>query len=143
MDNIIHLFGEPPAVEGAPEASSRYGDFQCYPHWPLVDRTSRTVNCKRCKKQLDPIDVLLDVASRAEQWQRAIAETTALRNEVVALKEEEKRVKARTKSHSRKDAEAAVAAERALEQDRRIEVLVRTDEARRALRRVDQLMGKR
>lgn len=108
--NVIHLFGPPPAAEGALEV--KWSGSRCYPHWPIVDRALRSVTCKRCKANLDPIDILLEVARRHEEWTRLSAESSTMRREIEALKAEEKRVKARTKSASRKDAQTAVEAER-------------------------------
>lgn len=108
---IVHLFGPPPAVEGAPEKKVRPGQF-CWPHWPLIDKVSRLVTCKRCKSPLDPVDVLLEVAERHDEYVRMMDQTRTLRRELEQLHAEEKKVKARTRSHSRKDALAAVAAER-------------------------------
>jgi len=136
---IVHLFGEPPAVEGAPEQARK--DWRCWPHSPIVDETSRTVTCKRCKTLLDPIDVLLQVASEHARWVQLGEEQRLLAQQVGQLKEEEKRVRARTKSHSRKDADEAVAAERARHEEQRLHVLTRTDEIRRCLARIDHLMG--
>lgn len=138
---IIHLFGTPPAVEGAPEVEWR--GTGCYPHAPLVDRALRSVSCRRCKANLDPIEVLLEVAHRHEEWNRLTSEVRTMRATVEALKAEEQRVKARTKSHARKDADEAVAAERAKLERQRAEIACRVDDARRALDRIDQLIGRR
>ena len=133
---IIHLFGPPPAIEGAPEKAVR---AFCYPHRPLLDETSRTVECSRCKQKLDPFDVLLIVARDHASWVSLKKETAAMRAQLLAMQNEEKRVKARTKSHRNKDAVAAVQAERRKDYKRRLEIRSRTDDIRRALKRIDQL----
>jgi hypothetical protein len=137
---VIHLFGPPPAVEGAPEAP--WSGKGCYPHWPIVDRALRAVTCKRCDANLDPVEVLLDVASKHAEWQRLIGETSTMRAQLATLQKDEKLTRERTKSLARKDAAEAVAAERAKLERQRFEVMTRTDDIRRALQRIDQLMGK-
>lgn len=134
---VIHLFGPPPAIEGAPEVVERTGF--CYPHAPVLDKNARTVTCKRCKLRLDPFDVLLLVARDHDEWVRLKKESSAMRQELDAMKKEERRVKARTKSHRNKDAVEAVKAERLKDYKRRLEIRSRTDDVRRALKRIDQL----
>jgi hypothetical protein len=137
---VVHLFGPPPAVEGAP-TSVRDRPF-CW-HSPAVDRGARTVFCKRCKAPLDPIVVLADVADKHAEWQRLHDEVSAMRSELAGLRDEEKRVKARTKSHARKDAAAAAAAEREKLASAHAEIATRTDDIRRAVARIDALLGRR
>jgi hypothetical protein len=115
--NVIHLFGPPAAVDGAPAKAPRKGF--CYPHHPILDEELRAVTCARCTAPLDPFDVLLLVARRHEEWKRVHEETATMRKQLAALQDEEKRVKARTKSHSRKDAAVAVEEEREREGLRR------------------------
>ncbi len=117
---VVHLFGPPPAVDGAPEKAPRQGF--CYPHWPSVDEVSRLVTCRRCNSQLDPVDVLLEVSHRHADWVRLAEETRTMRKELNALKDEEGRVKARTRAASRKDATAAVEDERRKSLTRRLEI---------------------
>lgn len=134
---IVHLFGPPPAVDGAPAKAPRAA--ACYPHRPLVDDAARSVSCSMCKAPLDPIDVLLQVARRHDDWVRLGEETRTMRRDLESLRAEEKRVKARTRRHTRKDAVEAVAAER----ERLAEIASRTDDIRKAAKRIDQLMGRR
>lgn len=136
---IIHLFGAPPAIEGTPEVVERKGF--CYPHAPRVDKVSRTVTCAKCKQALDPVDVLLEVARNHDHWSALLNQTRTMRAELEALKAEEKRVKARTKSHRNKDAQEAIRAERQRSERKRAEMSVRVDDIRRALKRLDQLIG--
>lgn len=138
--NVVHLFGPPPAVEGAPEVAPRKG--YCYPHRPILDEEMRAVSCGKCKAPLDLFDVLLLVSRRYDEWVRLAEETRTMRAEIEALRAEEKRVKARTKSHGRKEAAEAVAAERDKQTRARHEVLTRTNDIRRSLKRIEQLMGK-
>jgi hypothetical protein len=147
---IIHLFGAPPAVDGAPTVNRERRSDICRrdegsfaPHAPLVDSHTRLVTCSRCKAPLDAFDVLLEVARRHEEWNRLSSESRTMRKEIEAMKAEEKRVKARTKSHARKDAASAVAAEREKLAEQHAEIACRTDDARRALKRIDQLIGRR
>jgi hypothetical protein len=137
---VIHLFGEPPAVDGAPTIGER--DYSCWPHQPVVDEQARAVSCARCKAALDPITVLMDVARRHQAYQSLVAEVRTMRANLEALKAEEGRVKARTRSAARKDATAAVAAERERQASATAEVQRRTDDIRHHLDRIDQLMGK-
>lgn len=137
---LIHLFGPPPAVDGAPLVAQN-GPF-CFPHAPNVDNVSRSVSCRRCKATLDPFDVLLEVARRHEQWTRLIEETSTMRKQLAAMQAEEKLVKARTRSASRKDASEAVAAERAKQERARAELACRVDDIVRAARRIDQIIGR-
>lgn len=138
---LIHLFGEPPVIDGAPEEAPRKGF--CWPHAPSVDKVSRLVTCKRCKSQLDPVDVLLQVADHYDDYVRLGKETSTMRTQLVELRAEEKRIKARMQSHSRKDADVAVSAER----ERWLESLRRigghTDEIARAARLIAKVIGKR
>lgn len=143
---VLHLFGPPPAVDGAPSVArdgslcpkGRNGVWTH--HAPLVDKVARTVSCANCERQLDPIDVLLEVARRHEDWTRLARESRTMRADLAAMQSEEKRVKARTKSAARKDAAAAAAAERAKLERELAEIACRTDDVRRAITRIDQLI---
>lgn len=136
---VIHLFGEPPEVEGTPETTG--SARRCWPHAPLIDNQSRLVTCKRCNRQLDPVDVLLQVADRYDDYLRISTETSTMRKQLEELRAEEKRIKARMAAHSRKDAVAAVAEERERWQKRLYEIATRTAEVSRACKRIDQLIG--
>lgn len=78
-----------------------------------LDADKRAVTCRDCGKTLDPFDVLMEYARAERVWQQWDRDTDELRREVARLKEEERKVKARTQSASRKDAAVAVEAERA------------------------------
>jgi hypothetical protein len=137
---VVHLFGPPPAVEGAPIIGERYG--RCYRHSPELDADTRAVTCGRCKASLDPFDTLMLVAQRHEEWARLSDESRTMRKELEALKAEEQRVRQRTQSHARKDAAEAVAAERAKTERQRFEIGQSVDDARRALDRIDRRIGR-
>lgn len=134
---VIHLFGPPPAIEGAPEKAERTGF--CYPHSPVLDEVSRTITCKRCKSPLDPFDVLLVVARDYEHWVSLKKESATMRAQLATLQTEEKRVKARTKTHRNKDARAAVADEKRKQLARCLELKEIGIDIRRKLQRVDAL----
>lgn len=139
---IVHLFGPPPAVEGAPSEAPRKGF--CWPHSPIIDKVSRLVTCKRCKSQLDPVDVLLQVADQHEDYVRMLEQTKTMRADLDQLRAEEKKIKARMKSHSRKDAEAAVAAERQKMVEQFREALSHARDVMRSGKRIQELLtGKR
>lgn len=78
----------------------------------VIDPSERTVECARCAAKLEPFTVLLEYAERERRWRHWSTEEGAVRKRVHELKEEEKRVKLRTRQHDRKDAEVAVRAER-------------------------------
>lgn len=138
-DNVIRLFGPTPDPDGTPGVQQRT-QF-CYRHAPLLDKVSRTIQCDRCKQSLDAFDCLLQVAQDHDHWQRLLAESRTMRRELETLKAEEKRVKARTKSHRNKDAMAAVADERRKHVRRHAEMACRVDDVQRALKRLQQLIG--
>lgn len=77
-----------------------------------LDTASRTVRCTRCDTQLDAFQILLQYAQRERSWRYYDREAKQLYAEIDKLREEEKRIKARTRNAARKDAEAAVQAER-------------------------------
>jgi hypothetical protein len=145
---VIHLFGPPPAVEGAPRIDRDSSglcagaDRVWHPHSPVVDKVARTVSCGVCKRALDPIDVLLEVAGRHEQWKRLTEEVRTMRGQLATLRDEETRTRARTKAHSRKDAVEAVEAERARHDRGRQIIAFTTDEVRRALDKIDRQIGR-
>ena len=77
----------------------------------LVDVEERVVTCRDCGKTLDAFDRLLEYARGDREWQSREAECRDAAKRLAELKAEERRVKSRTASASRKDATAAVAHE--------------------------------
>lgn len=98
------IFEEPP--------QHRYGEF-CVHSAYIVQQEQRIVTCKACRANLDPFDILLRRALRQSVSENVDDEIKKKRQRLQALDAEERRVKARVRTAKRKDAEAAVAAERA------------------------------
>jgi hypothetical protein len=119
--------------------ATNYSGPKCWNHAPMVDAVNRTVTCKKCGAGLDPIDVLAKIAHANANADYQRNERRQLAEQVEQLKAEEKRVRARTKSHRNKDARGAVADEKRKQLARCLELKERTEEARRALERIDKL----
>jgi hypothetical protein len=77
-----------------------------------VSAEDRTVACGGCGSALDPFAVLYEYAHNEREWMQWSKQAREARLEVHKAQEELRRVKALTRSHSKKDAEVAVAAER-------------------------------
>lgn len=116
---IRHDFGGLAAIKER-GATTSYG--HCRHMATVVDEVARTVGCATCGAMLDPIGVLLEYARKERHWRGWDAELNRTQQRIDALKEEERKVKARTKSASRKEAAAAVAAERERTERERIEI---------------------
>lgn len=108
----------------------------------IVDETGRTVECGTCGAPLDAFQVLLEYARKERHWRHWEAEVNRCHNELEKLKQEERRVKARTKNAARKDAAAAVAEERVRGERARIEIIEKARDARRLLERVEFLAAR-
>lgn len=93
------------------QTSVKYSGF-CRHAQTEVDEGVRAVTCKSCGAVLDPFDVLLAYARRERSWHYWDAETRVAQKRVGELKAEERKIKARTKAASRKDAALAVEDER-------------------------------
>ena len=79
----------------------------------ILDKDERSVTCEECDKNLDPFDLLVDL-SRSEGYRATVdADRQKTAQRLAYLKGEERKVKARLKNALRKDADAAVAEERA------------------------------
>ena len=118
-----------------PERDRRYCRHVQYE----VDEETRTVRCCACEAMLDPFAVLLQYASKERHfhdWERAQREE---QKKIAELKEEEKRVKARTRGASRKDAAAAVAEERGREQLRKRAIAELARDVKKAMERIERL----
>lgn len=77
-----------------------------------LDAEAREVRCQGCGKLLDPFEILFEYATEErsfENWRQSVIDQG---KKLAELRAEEKRIKARTKNASRKDAKAAVEAER-------------------------------
>lgn len=102
---ITGAFGESPTAEVVGYRFCRHPRY-------TLDTEERAVLCRDCKEVLDPFNILVQFAEgerRALSYKKSLEET---RGELDELRAEEKRIKARTRNASRKDAEKAVADER-------------------------------
>ena len=115
-DNVIQLGPTGPAT-------SKVGDWtgpikKCEHHSFMVDGRARIVECQHCGVDLDPIEVLHEFAVGERSYRMWAAEEKKVHARLKALHEDERKTKARLKNASRKDAEIAVAAERARWEER-------------------------
>ena len=104
----------------------------------LVDGEAWVVMCQACGEELDPIQILLDYARAERRHHDWSKETSNLLRRVTELKAEEVRVKARTKNAARKDANVAVAEERARWERKNERAMNRLAEAQEAVTRAVQ-----
>lgn len=100
-----------------------------------LDEADRTVTCSDCGAVLDPFNELLRVGRDENLLERQQRERRSLAAKVAFLKGEERKVKARVKNAKRKDADAAVEAERQ-------RLLERFDRARYAVNQTKVLLEK-
>jgi hypothetical protein len=93
------------------------------------------------QSQLDPFQVLLEYARKERHWQPLGSghETTQGAEAPGTLKEEERKVKARTQSASRKEANVAVEAERARTERARLDTIEIAREVAVFARRIEAL----
>jgi hypothetical protein len=91
-------------VKGSPK--------HCRHRVPVLDAEARTVECEGCGKALDAFQVLLEYADGERRWQGWDQSVREKARELEELREEERKVKARTKNAARKEADMAVATER-------------------------------
>lgn len=126
-------------IPGARPQTSLKGYSFCQHPRTELDESTRTVLCLDCGKTLDPFDVLVGYArlERRLQWSRG--EERAADQRVAALKEEERKIKARTRAASRKDADAAVAADRARTERECIEITLKAREIAGLCGRIERL----
>ncbi len=87
-------------------------DWSCMHKSYDIDRHLRTVCCSMCGVELDAFDILRDLSSRSGYLEMMEADGKRTAQRVAFLKGEERKVKARVKNANRKDADAAVKAER-------------------------------
>lgn len=98
------VFEEPPR--------SKFGSY-CFHESYTVNGHQRLVTCNKCQAALDPFEIVERWARRVyvrDDVERQIAE---LRDKLAALHADEKRTKARLRGAKKKDADIAVAKERA------------------------------
>lgn len=107
----------------------------------MVDPDARTVTCKGCKAQIDAFTVLLEYATEERTWKQWRSESTKEAKKLADAHEELLRVKARTRSHSRKDAEAAVAEERKKLAERRQHLAFKANEIVRLAMSIEREIG--
>lgn len=126
----------------APETSFGLGSpGQCWQHHPRVLQLERRVVCSKCGTALDPFDVLVTIAHNEASQRHAAAEYRKHKQELEAMLAEEKRVKARTKNAARKDAQAAVDAERGRTLEARRRCLDKANEAIRLVGEIKRALG--
>jgi len=128
--------------ESGPEVRSEYGAGRCWQHHACIDGLARRLYCSKCKADLDPFEVLGRIAHAADRRQYVADETRVLTARLEELKAEEKRVKARLKSALRKDATAAVEAERARTLEARRRCVMKAKEALRLVTEIKQALGR-
>jgi len=78
----------------------------------VINTESRTVKCGTCEAALDAFDVLKEYAAKERTFKHWEQQSLDAQRRLAALKDEERKVKARTRAASRKDAAQAVADER-------------------------------
>lgn len=111
----------------------------CFHRQYQLDEGSRTVACGRCGTPLDAFQVLLDYAHGERHWRYVDGEARDAAKRLEELKAEERRVKARTKNASKKEADAAVAAERVRTERERMVIAQLARDAGALCRRIDGL----
>lgn len=116
-----------------------YGYAFCRHVRTLIDADTRAVSCIDCTKTLDAVDVLLEYAHRERTWHHWEQDTRLAEKRLAELKEEERKVKARTKNAARKEADAAVATERARSEDERLMIVVKAREMARICQHIERL----
>ena len=111
----------------------------CQHEQTIVDEVVRSVECGTCGAPLDAFQVLLEYARKERHWRHWQAEVSRCHNELAKLKEEERKVKARTKSHARKDALEAVRLEQLHTERMRLDIVQIARDVGAAAKRIEQL----
>lgn len=106
-----------------------------------VDKATRSVTCKGCKVALDAFDVLLEYANGERNWKHWLGESSKEQKKLHDAHEELLRVKARTRSHNRKDAETAVADERKRMHERLGHLSFKANEIVRMAMQIERELG--
>lgn len=97
----------------------------------MLHEQTRTVQCRNCKEAVDPFDILLQQANGERYVESQKARLREMHDKLAELHAEEKRVKARTRNASRKDAKKAVDDARRLWEDRHHRAAYRVAEIKR------------
>lgn len=138
-DNVVRLtFGQQSEI-----APTKTGKGKCYHRGTFtLDEEERTVQC-HCGATLDAFTLLLAYANRERDWRYYDLEVRDAQKRLAELKTEERKVKARTKAASRKDADAAVAAERARSEQERFQIIQAARDIAASCRRIERLTTRR
>lgn len=132
----------PPAPPEAQNETVGYRRF-CRHHRTVLDEQRRTVACRDCAQALDAFEVLRELALGERRWVSREKEAREAAERVARLKEEERKTKARTKAASRKDAQTAVAAERARTERERFEITQAARDIAALCKRIERLTDRR
>ena len=138
-DNVVRLtFGQQSEI-----APTKTGKGKCYHRGTFtLDEEERRVQC-HCGATLDAFTMLLRYANGELNWRCWELEMRETAKRVEALKAEERKVKARTKAASKKDADAAVAAERARSEKERFEIIQAARDIAASCRRIERITTRR
>jgi len=138
-DNIRHVnFGQQSEV-----APPKTGKGKCYHRGTFtLDEETRTVEC-HCGASLDAFTLLLQYANRERDWRYYDVERREAQKRLDELKAEERKTKSRLKNASRKDAEVAVAEERARGERERIQISEAVRDMTQLCRRLERLTQRR
>jgi hypothetical protein len=132
-DNVITVaFGRETEVKERDRLHCRHHSYK-------LDTEDRTVNCGACGAGLDAFDTLLEYANKERRWHHWDKEQRETQARLNELKEEEKRVKARTRAASRKDAATAVAEEKRKEGLRKKAIADLAREMKKTCERIERL----
>lgn len=118
-------------------------DRHCRHHSYKLDSTTRTVRCGVCQSQLDAFQVLLDYARDERSWRHWDQERSRQMTQLEELKAEERKVKARLRNASRKEADEAVAHERARSEKERFEIIQAARDMGELARRIERTATRR
>lgn len=129
------VFGAQTTVKGSPK--------HCRHRVPVLDAEDRTVACEGCGTALDAFQVLLEYADGERRWQGWDQSVREKQRELEALKDEERKVKARTKNALRKEADMAVATERLRTEKMRRDAIQVARDVVAAGKRIERLMQRR
>ena len=142
-DIISPVLGVVPPASPEPQNDTVGYSRYCRHLRTVLDEKRRTVACRDCAKALDAFDVLLQYAHGERHWVSRENEAREAAERVAKLKDEERRIKARTKAASRKDAATAVAAERARSEGERFEIIQAARDIAEASRRIERITTRR